>query len=210
MTTIMMKNEHNENIIRFLRDNVEPLDDSIYGLSYRASAYMTDGIHLPCVIFRNPKSTVNLALRRFREEQKGKGIFGKSAASYFKIVEHFITSGNRINDYDIDKVEKSKYAFPISILNQIRGETTMGWTGFVTKMKDGKHLSFGTRFSTEFFQIPENYSNEDIIEIINHSYLLKNGEIRSYRVPFSNWPTDFEKELILRERPYFVCYIENL
>jgi hypothetical protein len=70
-----MKNEHNENIIRFLRDNVEPLDDSTYGLSYRASAYLTDGIYLPCVIFVNPKLTVNLALRRFKEEQKGKGIF---------------------------------------------------------------------------------------------------------------------------------------
>ncbi len=67
-----MKNEHNENIIRFLKDNIEPLDDSIYGLSYRASAYLTDRVYLPCVIFRNPKSTVNLALRRFKEEQKGK------------------------------------------------------------------------------------------------------------------------------------------
>jgi hypothetical protein len=131
--TTTMKNEHNENIIRFLKDNIEPLNDSIYGLSYRASAYLTDGVYLPCVIFRNPKSTVNLALRRFKEEQKGKGIFGKSAASYFKIVEHFVTSGNRINDYDIEKVEKSKYAFPISILKQIRGEITMGWTGFTAK-----------------------------------------------------------------------------
>jgi hypothetical protein len=205
-----MKNEHNENIIRFLRDNVEPLDDSTYGLSYRASAYLTDGIYLPCVIFVNPKLTVNLALRRFKEEQKGKGIFGKSAASYFKIVEHFVTSGNRINDYDIEKVEKSNYAFPISTLKQIRGETTMGWTGFAAKMKDGKYFGFGTRFLTEFFQMPDNYSTDDIIEIVNHSYVLKNGEIRSHKVPFSNWPDDYEKDLIYRERPYFICYIDNL
>ncbi len=205
-----MKNEHNEKIIKFLKDNIEPIEDNIYGLGYRASANLTDGTYLPCVIFRNPKSTVNLALRRFKEEQKGKGIFGKSAASYFKIVEHFVTSGNRINDYDIDKVEKSKYAFPISILRQIRGETTMGWTGFAAKMKDGNYFGFGTRFLTEFFQMPDNYSTDDIIEIVNHSYVLKNGEIRSHKVPFSNWPDDYEKNLIYRERPYFICYIENL
>lgn len=205
-----MKNEHNENIIRFLKDNIEPLNDSIYGLSYRASAYLTDGVYLPCVIFRNPKSTVNLALRRFKEEQKGKGIFGKSAASYFKIVEHFVTSGNQINDYDIEKVEKSKYAFPISTLKQIRSETTMGWTGFAAKMKDGKYFGFGTRFLTDFFQMPDNYSTEDIIEIVNHSYVSKNGEIHSHNVPFLKFPDDWEKDMIYRERPYFVCYIDNL
>jgi hypothetical protein len=205
-----MKNEHNENIIRFLKDNIEPLDDSIYGLSYRASAYLTDGVYLPCVIFRNPKSMVNLALRRFKEEQKGKGIFGKSAASYFRIVEHFVTNGNRINDYDIEKVEKSKYAFPISTLKQIQGETSMGWTGFAAKMKDGKYVGFGTSFLTEFFQMPDNYSTDDIVEIINHSYVLKNGEILSHKVPFLKPPDDYEKAEIYRERPYFICYIGNL
>jgi len=85
-----MKNDRIENIIRFLKDNVEPLNDNIYGLSYRASAFMIDGIYLPCVIFRNPKFTVNLALRRFKEEQKGKGFFGKSATSYFKIVKSLL------------------------------------------------------------------------------------------------------------------------
>jgi hypothetical protein len=205
-----MKNEHNENIIRFLKDNIEPLDDSIYGLSYRASAYLTDGVYLPCVIFRNPKSTVNLALRRFKEEQKGKGIFGKSAASYFKIVEHFVTSGNRINDYDIEKVEKSKYAFPISILRQIRGETTMGWTGFAAKMKDGKYVGFGTSFLTEFFQMPDNYSTDDIAEIINHSYVLKNGEIRSHKETNMTFTDNYKDAVVYRERPYFICYIDNL
>lgn len=205
-----MKDKHIDKIIQFLKDNIEPLDDSIYGLGYRASVYLTDGTYLPCVIFRNPKSTVNLALKRFKEEQKGTGIFGKSAASYFKIVEHFVTNGNRINNYDIATVEKSKYAFPKSILRQVHGETTMGWTGFVAKMRDGKYVGFGTSFLTEFFQMPENYSTDDIVEIINHSYVLKTGEIQSHKVPFINPPDDYEKAEIYRERPYFVCYIDNL
>ena len=42
-------------------------------------------------------------------------------------------------DYsDIEKIEKCKNAFSLDILNQIKGETLMSWTGFVVKMKDGK------------------------------------------------------------------------
>jgi hypothetical protein len=48
-------------------------------------------------------------------------------------------------------------------------------------MKDGKYIGFGTRFLTEFFQMPDNYSTDDIIEIVNHSYVLKKGEIRCIR-----------------------------
>ena len=68
-----MRNERTENIIKFLKNNIEPIENNIYGLGYRASAYLTDGTFLPCVIFRNPDNYVNLALKRFKEEQKGKG-----------------------------------------------------------------------------------------------------------------------------------------
>jgi hypothetical protein len=205
-----MKDKHSDNIIEFLKQNVEPIDDKVYGLEYRASAKMIDGTFLPCVIFVNPNSTVNLALKRFKEEQKGNGLFGNSSTAYSKIVKHFVTNGNRINNYDIESVEKCRYAFPVEIRNQIRTETTMGWTGFVAKMRDGKYFSFGTRFLTEFFQMPDNYVPDEIIEIINHSYVLKSGEVRSHKVAFTKFPDDYEDSIVFRERPYFVCYIDNL
>ena len=96
-----------------------------------------------------------LALQRFEQEKKGKGIFGsnKSSDAYERIVKHFLTAGNRINNYDIAKVVTSRYAIPISILSKIKGETTMGWTGFVLEMRDGILLPFGTSFGMEFFNI---------------------------------------------------------
>jgi hypothetical protein len=206
-----MRRQQTEDIIKFLKDNIEPLEDNAYGLGYRASVYLTDGTFLPCVIFRNSKTVVNLAIRRFKEEQAGKGIFNRSSGlGYYNIVKNFVTSGNCINDYDIDRVEKSKFAFPLDIQRQIQGETTMGWTGFVSKMKDGKHFGFGTTFHWEFFQMPDAYSVDDIEEIINHSYVLKNGELRSHRQGSQTRPEEYKDAVVHRERPFFECYLDNL
>jgi hypothetical protein len=199
-----------QDIIRFLRENIKPLENAVYGNSYRASVYLTDGTYLPCVIFRNPDIYVALALRRFKEE---KGSFfkkSKSGFGYDKIVKHFVTTGNQISYYDIAKVEASPFAFPIDILKELRGETTMGWTGFVLKMNDGKFFGFGTRFTAEFFDMPQGYNPSDITEVISHSYINASGEVKSHREGFSRHPEGYNVENIFREKPYFQCYIGSL
>ena len=205
-----MKSIPDSDIIKFLKDNIEPLDDNSYGLGFRASATLKDGTFLPCVSFRNPKATIDLAIRRFKEEQTGKSIFSKSSGlGYREIVKTFVTSGNCVNHFDIAKVDKSRFAFPISIQKQIKGETSMGWTAFVAKFKDGRHLSFGTTWNWEFFDLPENYSVNDIVEIINNSYLLKTGEIIAHRS--SNIHTKREEfEKIYGDRQFFECYVDHL
>lgn len=206
-----MTQKHTENIIKFLKENIEPLEDKVYGLGYRASVYLTDGTFLPCVIFRNPKEIVNLAIKRFKDEKTGNGIFNRSSGfGYYNTVKNFVTNGNCINDYDIDRVEKSRFAFPLKIQNQIRGETTMGWTGFTAKMIDGRYFGFGTTFRWEFFQMPDNYSVDDIEEIINHSYVLQNGELRSHREGNLTFTDDYKNAVVYRERPFFECFIDNL
>ena len=206
-----MQHQQTKEIIKFLKDNIEPLEDPNYGPGYRASVYLTDGTFLPCVIFRNPKTLVNLAISRFKQEQTGKGIFSRSSGlGYYDIVKTFVARGNCINDYDIDRVEKSKFAFPLSIQKQIKGETTMGWTGFAAKMKDGKYFGFGTDFRWEFFQMPEGYAVDDIKEIISHSYVLKNGALRSHRESEPITTDDYKDAVVYRERPFFECFIDNL
>lgn len=206
-----MKSQATEDIVKYLKENIEPLEDRGSGIGYRASAYLVDGTYLPCVIFRNSKPTIDLAIRRFEEEKKGKGIFSKSSGlGYSDIVKVFVTSGNCVNEYDIDRVEISPFAFPLEILKQIKGETTMGWTGFAAKMKDGKHFGFGTTFLFDFFQMPDGYLVEDIEQIISHSYVLNNGELKSHKVPFFNRPADYKDAVVYRERPFFECYIDGL
>jgi hypothetical protein len=67
--------------------------------------------------------------------------------------EKFGANGNRVNVYDLARIEQCRYAFPIEIIRQIRGETRMGWTGFVAKMKDAKMFPFGTDYSMLFFNM---------------------------------------------------------
>ena len=134
-------------ISQFLSSGVEPFPDSIYGAGFRCSAYLTDGTYLPCVMLRSAAPLAELALRRFEEEKGGRGMFrSDKTEAYKKIVGHFVSGGNRVNHYDIAKVEPSRFAIPLSLLRQIEGETTMSWTGFTLKMNDGKYFAFGTTF----------------------------------------------------------------
>ena len=200
-----------KDIIKFLKDNIQPLDDNAYGLGYRASATLTDGTVLSCVIFRNPSTLINLAIRRFKEEQTGESIFSKSSGlGYREIVKTFVASGNCVNHYDIARVNKSRFAFPLDIQKQIKSETSMSWTAFVAKFKDGRHLGFGTTWNWEFFDLPGDFKAEDIVEIINHSYLLKTGEIVGHRSSFDRMARRDEMEIIYRDRQFFECYVDNL
>lgn len=152
---------------------------------------------------------MDLAVRRFKEEQSGKSIFSKSSRlGYKEIVKGFVANGNCINYYDIAKVAKSDFAFSNSTLKEIQGETKMGWTGFVAKMNDGKQFAFGTPFLFEFFDMPQAYSVNDISEIINHSYLDNDNNLKSYQA--NEVYENIDRNLIYRERPYFECFIDNL
>ena len=198
-----------ENIISFLKENIEPLEDNVSGKGYRASAYLTDGTFLPCVTFYNNQRTIDLAIRRFKEEQSGKSVFSKSSGmGYRDIVKTFVTSGNCINHYDIAKVEKSKFAFPNHVIKQIHGETKMGWTGFVARMKDGEQFAFGTDWHIAFFNMPDGYVADDIQEIINHTYIDKAGQLKSYHSP--EVYQEFSKSFVFESKPFFECYLDNL
>lgn len=200
-----------EDIINFLKAEVEPVPDQAYGPGYRASVLLEDGTFLPCVMFRNPEMITDLALRRFEQEKSGKSIFGGSKeAAYRNIVRHFITTGNRISDYQIAKVLPCRWAFPYEFLGEIDGETTMGWTAFSVRMKDGKHFSFGTSFRWEFFSMPEGYSGEDFAELIPHSYVRPSGELGYFRRASVSDPDEYDHARVFRERPFFECFLQGL
>lgn len=140
----------------------EPFSDSSYGDGYRCSAYLKDGLFLPCVIIRKNKQYVDLACQRFEEEKSGKSIFKNNKNGYRDIVKSFVDGGNRVNHYDIKSVQKSRFTIPMSLLNQIQGETVMSWTGFVFEIKDGNMFSFGSSFLFAFFDLPNEYDFDSV------------------------------------------------
>ncbi len=121
-----MKTPKPEEIARFLKSNIEPLED-VYGTGYRASAYLLDGTYLPCVAFRNPKDMTDLAIRQFKEEQSKKRLFRKRESCYRTIVQHFVTVGNRVNGHEIARVKKANLLFLVPFWNRSRAKRK--WAG---------------------------------------------------------------------------------
>ena len=205
MQVVMCKNIME--ISEFLKTEEEPWPDSNYGDGLRCSAYLNDGLFLPCVIIRKNKKYIDLACRRFEEEKSGKSVFLNNKNGYRDIVKNFVAGGNKINDYDIKSVEKSKYAIPLSLLQQIEGETVMSWTGFVLEIRDGQLFSFGSSFLFAFFELPEGYSFQDVKKVHNHSYVSDEGSLVKIR-GLSDFSKQYKPTKVYRERPYFDCYID--
>jgi len=181
----------------FLKNNIEPLSDQIYGNRYRAAARLTDDTYLPCVVFQGRKSQVELALRRFDQLRN-------QTSQYRMVVESFVAGGSRVADYEIKAVEPSPFAWPPATLKQIHGETAMSWTAFVVEMSDGTMFSYGATFCFEFFDLPEGYLYSDIAKI--HSGMVYSQErgLEAFSMGSA------ERIHIYREKPFFSCYLKEL
>jgi hypothetical protein len=187
----------NKEIINYLKNNIEPVEDKNYGNIYRGSVYLKDDIFFPCVSFINSKKMADLVYRRINE-----------IGDNYDIIKNFFTNCNSINDYDIKEINKSRYAIPKNISEKIESETLMAWTGFILEMSDGKLFNYGTTFDFSFFDLPEKYIFDDVKKIINHSFVLDDGSIQNYReTGIKNIPLNTR---IYREKIYFKCYIDNL
>lgn len=179
-----------KDIIEFVKKYVEPLPAyPPYGERYRVSAMMTDGTSLPCVVIESAPRIIDLALKRFEETRTSLDPY----SGYRAIVNSFVTSGNRVNDYDLKQLAISPYAMPPSRIQEIKGGTSMGWTGFCVRMKDGMEFRFGTTFLVEFFDMPPGYSAADILRVFPEVH----GE-------------EEKQKRVYREKPFFTCYLNGL
>ncbi len=107
-------------IYEFLKSGEEPFPDANYGEGFRCSVRLKGGLFLPCVMIRKNRIYIDLACRRFDDERNGKSVFLNKESGYREIVKSFVTQGNRINDYDVESVEKSRFAIPLSLLQKMK------------------------------------------------------------------------------------------
>ncbi len=190
-----------EEWIKEIIAKVEPLPDSIYGPRYRCALTLKDGTFIPCAVLQSKKHITELAKRRIKQEMSGTGIIG-GPDPYGQIVSNFAARGNRINDYDVKSSSLSKFAPPIALAYQIHGETTMGWTGWVFEMKDGKHFPYGSSFNMEFLDLPEGYAFDDVLTVHNHCFITKEGTMASLERG-DRLPPTYEDVRLYRERVFF-------
>jgi hypothetical protein len=199
-----MMHMRDDELTRFVRDNIEPLEDSIYGNRYRAAARLSDGTYLPCVVFQSKQAQTKLALRRFKELRWKR-------SQYEAVVESFVASGSSVAGYHIKGVELSPFAWPAELLRTIHGETSMGWTAFVAEMKDGSMFSYGTQFCVEFFDLPAGYTYADVQQIHSGMVYSKTRGLEAFSADAYKETVDkYAHSPCLRERPFFTCYIDAL
>ncbi len=179
-----------EDVNIFLKKQIEPLPASPpYGKRYRVSATMTDGTFLPCVVIENVSHKVDLTIKRFEDSRASSDIY----MGYRAIVSLFVTKGNTVNVDDLKEIAICPFAIPLSRMQEIKGETSMGWTAFSAVMRDGKEFQFGTRFFTEFFNMPPGYSAADIVKIT--------PAVRGEKP---------KQDTIYREKAFFTCYVDGI
>ena len=194
--------------VRNITSKVDPLKDSIFGSRYRCALTLKDGTFLPCAVIQSKERLVALAKRRIKEEMQARGNLGGDDP-YGQIVSTFVANGNRINDYDVASSDISRYAIPPTLLAQIHGETMMGWTGWVFRMRDGKLFSYGSSFHTEFFQLPDGYDFSEVIEVINHSFVDSTGNVVGLREG-GVLPAQYRPAAVFRERAFFDCAVDGI
>jgi hypothetical protein len=181
----------------YLRHEIEPLPDEFSGPRHRAAVRLKDGTYLPCVVFQDKERQVDLALRRFEQTRH-------NPDNHRWVVSSFVTGASQLSEWEVDIVEHSPYAWDIPTLKQIGGETAMSWTAFVTEMRDGRMMPYGTSFSVEFFYLPVGYGFRDIARI-------HNGMLYSETFGLTPWTPDLHKQVeVYREKPYFTCYLAGL
>ncbi len=173
----------------YASDHLERIEAPDGGPGYRCAATLVDGTFLPCVLLASADSVTDLALRRLDESREDAKLPEQQRRwghgfEYPNIVRTFVAAGNRVAPDLIAELEPSRYAIPLARLRETHGETSMSWTQFVGVMKDGAEFGFGTTFLMEFFDMPEGYRGDDIIEIRSHQ----------------------RADPIHRERWYFTCY----
>ena len=188
--------------------NVEPIPDSIYGPRYRCSLTLKDDTLIPCAVLQSKAKLIELAKRRIKEEMNGKGMI-RGPDAYGQILSTFVAGGNRINEYDVAAASPSLFAPPLALLRQIQGETTMSWTGWVFEMRDGKLFAYGSNYTMEFFDLPKSYSFEDVVKVHNHSFLSRDGALRSLERGAA-LPPDYSPNDLFRERIYLTCNIDGI
>jgi hypothetical protein len=69
-------------------------------------------------------------------------------------------------------------------------------------MKDRMNFTFGSNYSYDFFDLPEGYSYNDIVEIHSGMVALEDGRLNDFSLEWSG--------KCYRNKPAFYCYTDCL
>jgi hypothetical protein len=175
----------------WLRVRCEPIPFHFGGIGYRAAADLWDGTELRCVLFA-PAQAVASQLNSRLVESRTLALTDPSlpaAERQFEVLKQFACRGNRVDSEDIAVLRESAHAIPYGKIENGVIETSDGLKRFGARMEDGKVFSFATERGYEFFAMPPGYSAAQITEIIAARDVLAQP---------------------LREKPFFMCFLDSV
>jgi hypothetical protein len=175
-----------EEISKFLLAEVEPVFHCLTGeKSYRAAARLSHGVYFPCVEFKSASQLVDHAIRRFNEARDG-----LTRCTYREMVHLQLCVHNMISPYCIEGVEQSPYALPVKNKELLHdsfdalGLDIYGnYLPFIAVMDDGKKFCFAYNPETNFLNLPDGYTADQIIEVIPNRKLPQ--KLYGTRLPFA-------------------------
>ena len=147
--------------------------DTGEGPVHRCAARLKDGTELPCVVLKPCAPRVDLAVQRFCEDIVTRAMDALDGQA----LAPFLTGEMQVAAYNIASVRPSPFAVPAALLEQIEGETFMGWTAFVFQMADGAMFNYGTAWHLMFLELPEGYGFGDVVRVHNNAVARADGSL---------------------------------
>jgi len=197
-----------EDLLYCLDKHIIPNTNKYYGDEYCASVTLKDKTFLPCVVFRHKRKAIDLIYNSLHKKHHGNRIGDENRPRnqdfvQKNIIEHNLSENILKFDSDVVKVEKCKYAMMEKNLISMNHFPTHY---FLAKFKDGSYENFRAG-EGQFYEVPLYKNLDDIVEILNSTLILKNGEIIELK-NYSDWKNnEINLKKIHIEKPYFTCYI---
>jgi hypothetical protein len=127
-------------------------------------------------MFRDYSDIVELAIRRFeatREIPSSPSSTRLNPIGYYDVVKQFVCGSNRVEYYEVVRVEKCRYTIPGKLREKVCtiNQSRMTWTSFSGRMYDGQEFWFGTPVNSYFFEMPDGYSGSNLVDVTPHQNL---------------------------------------
>ncbi|MBI3437934.1 MAG: hypothetical protein HY054_04670 [Proteobacteria bacterium] len=161
---------------------------------YRCSAWLKDGTYLPSVLMQRIGAYADRRREMIDEEIHGKGAHQFFSDPLREHVKSDLTWANRVALFHIERIEPCRFAIPMSLLRQVRGETAMSLWLFILETVDGRRFGFqGSTLPTLMFL--------DLPEDIEFGAFVKVRNVGKGKLP--------RVERWCRERLFFECFIDD-
>lgn len=183
-------------LLQALKDlNIEEVPSEFGGPGFRCGAWLSDGTYLPCVFVQPIGSYADRRVEMIAAEFRGDGAHKSFPNPPRESIKSELIWSCRIACHYIERVEPCRFAIPLSLLRQVRGETAMSLWLFALETANGRRFSFtgGHLASMIFFDLPTDVEFSDFVTVRSVD--------RNKRLP--------KCEANLRERIFFDCFADD-